>query len=109
MNFKTEGGDKWVLKRGCRNNRVSKIMLDNERKYNMQEKSEEKYVKAKIIIEIDEEGHIVFAKDEKGKEIKYHPEEKKRIHDSQTRLLTPNDCCWRKTALGLRCRPEYCT
>ncbi len=54
---------------------------------------------------LDEDGYIIKATDHAEKEIKYHPDEKKRIHGSKTSLLTPNPCCWKPTPLGLRCLP----
>ena len=69
---------------------------------------EETFEKNSIIIHIDGNGHITSATDINGKELKYHPDEPKRLHNTKTRLLTPNDCCWRKTPLGMRCSPSYC-
>ncbi len=80
----------------------TKNILDNERRYNM---AELKSKKASLSIHIDEDGYIIDAKSSDGSEIKYHPEEKKRIHGSRTRLQTPNVCCWKPTPLGLRCLP----
>jgi len=61
-----------------------------------------------IVIHIDKNGYITLAKNVDGTEIKYHPEEQKKLHGNKTRLLTPNDCCWRYTPQGWRCSPSYC-
>ncbi len=68
----------------------------------------DKFEKGSLIVHIDENGYVTKATDVNGKELAYHPEEKKRIHGSKTRLLTPNDCCWRLIGGVWRCRPEYC-
>jgi hypothetical protein len=57
---------------------------------------------------IDEDGYITSATNEDGTEIKYHPDEPKKVHGHKTRLSTPNTCCWRNTPLGMKCSPAYC-
>ena len=69
---------------------------------------EEQFEPICLRICIDKNGHITSAKNEDGTEIKYHPDEAKKLHGIKTRLLTPNDCCWKNTPQGMRCRPEYC-
>lgn len=70
--------------------------------------SEEKFEKAKIVIQIDENGRIIDVKNTDGTDLKYHPDEKKKIHGTGTRLVTPNDCCWRLVNGVWRCLPQYC-
>jgi hypothetical protein len=69
---------------------------------------EQKFGKIIMTIEIDENGHVTKAMKPDGTELDYHPEENKRLHGTKTRLLTPNDCCWRVIGGVLRCKPEYC-
>jgi len=70
--------------------------------------TEEKFEKGSIIIHFDENGYIENATNLDGSPLTYHKDETKQIHNSKTRLLTPNDCCWRLVAGSWRCRPEYC-
>ena len=67
------------------------------------------YEKQRIILEIDEKGQIVSATDHKGKGLTYAPKEEKRMDGGDTKLRSPNQCCWRYIpGVGWRCRPAYC-
>ncbi len=62
--------------------------------------------KAKIKIEIDEEGRIIKATTIGGKPLKY--ESKKTMENSKTKLRSPNYCCWKKVAGVWVCKPRFC-
>jgi hypothetical protein len=68
----------------------------------------EEFERKTIMIHIDENGHIIWATNLDGSPLQYHSEEPKELHNTKTRLLTPNDCCWRNTPTGMRCSPAYC-
>lgn len=92
-------------KSNCWESIQQKIMMNNERRCKM---IEERFEKASIIIHFDEKGYIESATNLDGSPLVYDDNEKKRIHNSKTRLVTPNDCCWRLVNGAFRCRPEYC-
>lgn len=67
--------------------------------------------RAKILITIDEDGKIVDATDEYGNELEYGDEERargKKLHNTSTRLLCPNVCCWRNIGGKMYCHPAFC-
>lgn len=67
------------------------------------------YVNQRITLEIDEEGRIVSASDDTGVTLTYAPDEEKRMDGGDTKLRSPNECCWRYIpGVGWRCLPEYC-
>jgi len=54
---------------------------------------EKKMEKTDIVVHFDEEGNIEIATKKDGTPLKYHKDERKHIHKSQTRIAT-NDYQW---------------
>ncbi|QTA88558.1 hypothetical protein [Desulfonema magnum] len=60
-----------------------------------------------IKLEVDACGKVVSAKNMDGSELKYSPDETKRIPEG-ARLYTHNGCCWKQIGEQWICSPEFC-